>query len=322
MSDPTRPVRVVQMRYEATEIFSYFLRPVDGSDLPSVEPGSHVDVHLSGGLMRSYSLSNGAGDDGAYRLTVARDANSTGGSTYMHNVLRVGQIVEISDPRNNFALTEDAPFTLIFAGGIGVTPFVPMARRLNALGRPWRLHYAVRTPDRAALLDELQALAAEGLGEVAPNYDEIPGGRMLDLGGLIAGAPAGTHLYCCGPAGMLEAFRRLADEAGVPAGRVHFEYFSSNVENATEGGFTVVLAKTGIEVVVPQGQTILHAINDAGGNVSFSCEEGVCGACETRVIEGLPDHRDMILTDQERIESKTMMICCSGSKSERLVLDL
>lgn len=322
MSEPLFPVRIVQVRYEATDILSYVLRPLDGSALPPVEPGAHVDVHLTGDLMRSYSLSNGVEDDGAYRLTVARDAKSKGGSTFMHDKLRAGQTIEISAPRNNFALAEDAPLSIFIAGGIGVTPFVPMARQLNAIGRPWRLHYAVRTPDRAALLGELQALAEAGAGELVPNYDEVPGGAMLDLKALVAGAQAGSHLYCCGPIGMLDAFRKSAEAAGVPSERVHFEYFSSNVESATEGGYTVVMAKSGKEVLVPAGQTILHAVNDHGANVAFSCEEGVCGACETRVIEGVPDHRDMILTDSERAGNKTMMICCSGSKSARLVLDL
>lgn len=324
MSEPLFPVRIVQMRYEATDILSFVLRPLDGSDLPPVDPGAHVDVHLSGDLMRSYSLSNGVGDDGAYRLTIARDANSKGGSTFIHDKLRVGQTIEISAPRNNFELAVDAPFSLFFAGGIGVTPFLPMVRRLNEQSRPWRLHYAVRTPERAALLRELEGLAAasDGKGEVLPNYDEAPGGKMIDLSALIAAAPKGTHTYCCGPIGMLDAFRKCCDAGGLPSERVHFEYFSSNVETATEGGYTVVMAKSGTEIVVPAGQTILHAVNDAGANVPFSCEEGVCGACETRVIEGLPDHRDMILSDAERAENKTMMICCSGAKSDRLVLDL
>lgn len=322
MTEPVFPVRVTQIRFEATDILSFVLRQLDGSDLPPVEPGAHVDVHLANDLMRSYSLSNGAGDDGAYRLTVARDANSKGGSTYMHDKLRAGQTVEISAPRNNFALAEDAVLSVFIAGGIGVTPFVPMMRRLNELGRAWRLHYSVRTPERAALLQEIEALAAVGSGEVLPNYDEVPGGKMLDLSALIGALPTGAHVYCCGPTGMLDAFRKGTDAAGVPAEQVHFEYFTSNVESATEGGFTVVMAKSGVEVVVTAGQTILHAVNDAGANVPYSCEEGVCGACETRVIEGTPDHRDMILTDSEKVENKTMMICCSGCKSPRLVLDL
>ena len=324
MSEPLFPVRIVQMRWEATDVVSFLLRAIDGTPLPMVAPGAHVDVHLSGDLMRSYSLSNGVADDGAYRLTVARDAKSTGGSTFMHDKLRVGQTLEISAPRNNFGLAEDAPFSTFLAGGIGVTPFVPMIRRINTLNGSWRLHYSVRTPDRAALLEELRALAADsaGRGEVLPNYDEVPGGRMLDLTQLVAQGPTGNHLYCCGPIGMLDAFRRACGDAGIADERVHFEYFSSNVVVAAEGGFTVVLAKSGTEVVVNAGQTILHAVNDAGANVPFSCEEGVCGACETRVIEGVPDHRDMILTDSERAANKTMMICCSGAKSPRLVLEL
>ena len=306
----------------ATDTLSYVLRPLDGSDLPLVEPGAHVDVHLTGDLMRSYSLSNGLGDDGTYRLTVARDVKSKGGSVFMHDKLRVGQTIEISEPRNNFALDESAALSLFFAGGIGVTPFLPMMRRLNELGRPWRIHYSVRTPDRAALLREIEELAAQGAGEVLPNYDEVPGGKMLDLKALIGAAASGTHVYCCGPVGMLDAFRKSAELVGLSAERVHYEYFSSNVESATEGGYVVVLAKSGTEVAVPAGQSILHAVNAAGGNVPFSCEDGVCGACETKVLEGIPDHRDMILTDIERTANKTMMVCCSGSKSARLVLDI
>lgn len=322
MSEPVFPVRLLQIRYEATDICSFVLGKLDGEDLPLVEPGAHVDVHLGNNLMRSYSLSNGMGDAGLYRLTVARDANSKGGSTFMHDRLRAGQTLQISAPRNNFALDEQADLSVFIAGGIGVTPYLPMMCRLNAIGKRWRLHYSVRTPDRAALLPEIEALAAGGAGEVCPNYDEVPGGAMLNLPALLAALSEGAHVYCCGPSGMLDAFRRGADTAGIPAERVHFEYFSSNVESATGGGFTIVMAKSGQEVVVPAGQTILHAVNDAGANVPYSCEEGVCGACETRVIEGTPDHRDMILSESERAESKTMMICCSGSKSARLVLDL
>lgn len=322
MSEPLFPARVVQIHYEAPDILSFVLRPLDGGKFPAVEPGAHIDVHLESGLMRSYSLSNGARHDGSYRLTVARDANSKGGSVFMHDRLRAGQLIQISAPRNNFALATEAPLSVFFAGGIGVTPFLPMLRELNALGRPWRIHYAVRTPDRAALLQEIEQFAREGQGEVVPNFDEVPGGTMLDLPGLLSTLPEDTHVYCCGPAGMLDAFRKGAENAGIASDHVHFEYFSSNVESATEGGYVVMLVRTGVEIVVPAGQTILHAVNDAGANVSFSCEEGVCGACETRVIEGIPDHRDMILTDAERQENKTMMICCSGSKSPRLVLDL
>lgn len=321
MTEQLFPTRLIAIRYEAPDILSFLLQPLDAALPDRIDPGSHVDIHLPNGMMRSYSLSNAPGPVEGYRLTVARDAASRGGSVYMHEQLRVGQILEISKPRNNFELAEDAPLSVFIAGGIGITPFVPMIARLNDLGKSWRLHYCVRTRERAALLGELEALAAAGSGELLPNYDDGPAG-ILDLDGALAAIPADGHVYCCGPTAMLGAFRTGAQAAGIASERVHFEYFTSEVENATEGGFTIVLDKTGNEIVVEAGQTILRALTEHGINVPYSCEEGICGACETRVIEGMPDHRDMILSDAERLESKTMMICCSGSKSPRLVLDL
>lgn len=321
MSEPLFPARLIAVRYEATDVLSFLLRPLTDELSLKIDPGSHVDVHLPNDMMRSYSLSNGAGHTEDYRLTVSRDPNSRGGSAFMHDSLRVGQILQISKPRNNFCLAENAPMSVFISGGIGITPFIPMITRLNALGRPWRIHYCVRTRDRAALLGELEALAATGSGELCTNFDEDPAG-ILDLDATMRLVPPDAHVYCCGPTGMLNAFRTGAASAGISDERVHFEYFSSDVQGATEGGFTVVLRKSGKEIVVEPGQSILAAVTALGLNVPYSCEEGICGACETPVIEGKPDHRDMILSDAEREESKTMMICCSGSKSERLILDL
>lgn len=302
-------------------MFSFTLASPDGAALPSFEPGSHVDVQLPNGLMRSYSLSNG-GEAGRYRITVARDANSSGGSAYLAEQLRPGTTIEIGAPRNNFPLFETAPLSIFIAGGIGVTPFVPMAARLNALGRRWRLHYCVRTHDRAALLDELQALAQMGFGEIVMNYDHEPGGVVLDLNTVISAMGPDDHVYCCGPTGMLDAFRKVCGELGLQDARVHFEYFKSNVQSAAEGGFQLVLARTGKTVQVEEGKTILETLLALGIDVPYSCEEGVCGACETRVLAGEPDHRDLILSDDERKANRTMMVCCSGSKSASLTLDI
>lgn len=313
--------RIAAIRYEARDVLSFVLAPLEsGRSFPAYTPGAHVDVHLTGALMRSYSLSNGSDDAGLYRLTVQRDPNSRGGSSHMHENLRAGQELEISAPRNNFELHEQSPLSVFIAGGIGITPFMPMMTRLNKLGQSWRLHYCVRMRERAAFVPEIQRLAAVGHGDVSFNFDAEPGGAMLDLNALIAGLPPGTHAYCCGPTGMLHAYEKAA--AHLPQECVHREYFSSDVKAAAEGGFTVVLGRSGLEVFVKSGDTILKAIRAAGIDVQSSCEEGVCGACETRVISGQPDHRDMILSERERAESKSMMICCSGCKSERLVLDL
>lgn len=321
MTEPMFPVRIRSLTWEATDVFSFLLAPVDGQALPSFDAGSHIDLHLPNGLMRSYSLS-GASAVGDYRVTIARDPNSTGGSIYLAETIRPGTTIDISAPRNNFALDEAAARSVFIAGGIGVTPFLPMMQRLNAIGKPWRIHYSVRTRDRAALIGEIEALAAAGAGEVHLHVDEENGGQLLDVGGKIRALDAGDHVYCCGPIGMLDAFRKQCSEAGVPDERVHFEYFKSNVETATGGGYELVLAKSGKTVRVEEGQTVLTALLSVGINIPYSCEEGVCGACETRVLAGEPDHRDMILSDAERASNKTMMVCCSGSKSPSLTLDL
>lgn len=313
-------VRIQSIRYEATDVLSFNLRPLEGP-LPFWTAGSHIDVHLPNGLVRSYSLSGTDGRADEYRLTVQRDPATRGGSKQMHDDLRVGQILEISTPRNNFELNEAARYSVFLAGGIGVTPFLPMAARLNALGRSWKLFYCVRTPDRAAHLEEFASLAAAGAGEVETVFDGLPGGQMLDLGATLRALPADAHAYCCGPEGMLNAYRGAAAET-LPDGQIHFEYFAAHVEAAADAAYVVTLAKSGKQVEVKVGETLLNAIRDAGVDVPSSCEEGVCGACETRVLSGTPDHRDMILSDRERAESKTMMICCSGSKTPQLVLDL
>jgi len=320
MTEPLFPARIVAIELAAEDILSFTLRPLDGALPDRIDPGSHVDVHLPNGMMRSYSLSNGAEHRRGYRLTVARDANSRGGSVYMHDQLRVGQVLEISQPRNNFELAEDAALSVFYAGGIGVTPFIPMVTRLNERGRPWRLYYCTRNRERAALVDEIERMAADEKGEFVQHHDDTDG--LFDLSGSLASLSPHTHVYCCGPTGMLEAFRTGAQAAGIAADHVHYEYFSSDVESATEGGYVVVLNQSGAEIAVNPGQTILQALVDHGINIPYSCEEGICGACETRVIEGTPDHRDMVLTDAEKQANKTMMVCCSGAKSARLVLDL
>lgn len=320
MTEPLFPARVVSIEFEAEDILSIVLRPLDSSVPSLVDPGSHIDIHLPNGMMRSYSLSNGLTQQRGLRLTVARDANSRGGSAYIHDKLRVGQILEISKPRNNFVLDEQATRSVFIAGGIGVTPFIPMMARLNAIGKPWRLHYCTRDRDRAALVEEIEQLAASGPGQFLPHHDDTDG--LFDLRGTLASLSQDAHVYCCGPSGMLDAFRNSAQTTGISSERTHYEYFNADVDSATTGGFVVALQKTGSEFSVQAGETILQALVRHGVSVSSSCEEGICGACETRVIEGTPDHRDMILTDREKAANKTMMVCCSGSKSPRLVLDL
>lgn len=320
MAEPRLNVRLTSISYEAQDINSYELRPVDGGALPPFTPGAHIDVHLPSGLTRSYSLVNASDERHRYVIAVSRAPDSRGGSRYLHEQVRVGETLAIGPPRNNFALAEDAEHSLFIAGGIGITPLWSMIQRLDSLRRPWELHYCARTRGHAAFLGALLEAQGAGRGCVHAAFDDETGGRFLDLGTVVAGAPPEAHLYCCGPAGMLAAFEDACAEQ--PAAQVHVEYFSNTTRAATEGGFKVVLAKSSRTFDVPPGETILSVLLAAGIDVPNSCREGVCGSCETRVISGVPDHRDHVLSRDEKAAGQTMMICCSGCSSSELVLDL
>lgn len=308
-------LRIRTIRWEAEGINSYILEPVGGGQLPAFEPGAHIDVQLKPGLARSYSLVNDPAIRGHYEIAVHHAIDSRGGSRHIHQEWRVGQIVEISEPKNNFPMVEDAPHTVLIAGGIGVTPMLPMIARLEKLGRNWELHYVAASPDRAAYVDRV-----EGFDNVEIVYDGIVGGQRMDLRKICEAAPADAHIYCCGPTGMLDAF--VATNAGRPEGHVHIEYFSAETELATEGGYTLELAKSGKTIAVEEGETMLDALLSAGVNVGFACSEGVCGTCQVKVLSGIPDHRDHFLTEGEKAANTSIMVCCSGSKSATLTLDI
>ena len=308
-------VRLTAIRYAARDTNLYEFRRPEGGRLPPATAGSHIDLHLPNGVMRQYSLVLAEPDPASYVVGIKKDAQSRGGSTYIHDQLRVGALVKLVGPRNNFPLAEDAAHSILIAGGIGITPIWCMLQRLEALGRDWRLYYSCRSRADAAFLDAL-----ETLGTVEFNFDEENNGRFLDLPAIVAAAPKDAHLYCCGPTPMLAAFEAAAKDW--PQGQIHVEYFTAKHEAAVEGGFVVELARSGREFVIAPGKSILDTLRDAGIDLAYSCEQGICGACETKVISGIPDHRDAILTDAERAANKTVMICCAGSKSDRLVLDL
>ncbi|MFB6451327.1 PDR/VanB family oxidoreductase [Bradyrhizobium tunisiense] len=321
MAGQTIPLRVTEIRYEAAGVSSYILRREDGTALPCAAPGSHLDLHLPNGQVRSYSISNASKDRGSYRLTVAHKPTGVG-SKYLRESVRVGDMLMASDPKNNFPLTEQAGLSIFIAGGIGITPFMPMMAMLNSARRRWRLIYCAKTADSAPFRDEVEQLGSTGFGEVTWHLTGRPGGRRLDLKAAISEAAAGAHFYCCGPNGMLSDFLAATSSHGLPSDQVHIEYFANETEAFTEGGFTVVLHRSGKELLVKPGETILDAVEAAGVEVPQSCLEGLCGSCETPVLEGVPDHRDMVLSERDKQAGRTMMICCSGTKSRRLVLDL
>lgn len=313
-------LRVKRICYEAETINSYELTGQAGVELPPFTAGSHIDLHLPNGVIRSYSLVNDPAERHRYVVAVNRDADSRGGSRYVHDTLKAGDLINVSQPRNHFPLREDARHSVLIAGGIGVTPLLSMIRRLEVLGRGWELFYAARRRGAAAFLDELHALRADGHLNLHVDFDDERGGRPFDLVAIVRAAPADAHLYCCGPLPMLAAFE--AATADRPAGHVHVEYFKPKEAPALVGGFTVRLARSNQTIAVQPGQTILDALLGAGIAANYACSEGLCGTCETRVLDGAPDHRDQFLSEDERASNRTIMICCSGAKSDTLVLDL
>jgi ferredoxin-NADP reductase len=318
MADGQQELRVKRISYEAESINSYELVLPAGDELAPFTAGSHIDLHLKNGMIRSYSLVNDQSERHRYVIAVNKDASGRGGSSFVHDTFKAGDIVTVSGPRNNFALREDAECSLLIAGGIGITPLMSMIRRVEALSRPWQLFYATRTRRAAAFLDEFDAIRPNA--DLNLHFDDEHGGRPLDLAAIVGNAPTNAHLYCCGPVPMLEAFEKAT--AGRPSGHIHVEYFQAKQAPAVDGGFEIRLARSKRTVAVEPGKTILDAVLDAGIMANYSCSEGVCGTCETRVIDGIPDHRDLFLSPEEKAANKTIMICCSGSKSGTLVLDL
>jgi tetrachlorobenzoquinone reductase len=314
-ADALIEVRLTAIRYAARGINLYEFRRPDGQPLPAYAPGAHVDLHLPNGLLRNYSLTVARPEPGTYTFGIKRDEGSRGGSRAIHDELKVGGTVKISAPRNNFPLDESARHSILLAGGIGITPIWCMVQRLVELGCSWTLHYACRTRAEMAFLDALQAMPQAQL-----HFDDEHAGAPLDVAAIVAQAPRDAQLYCCGPAAMLRAFEAAA--ADWPSAQVHVEYFTPKAEPARTGGFIVELARSGREFFIPAGHSILGVLLDEGIDVDYSCELGICGACEQRVIAGEPEHRDSILTEEEQAENKRVMICCAGCKSERLVLDL
>ncbi len=309
-----------QIRLEARGIASYEFESADGRPLPPFTAGAHIDLHLPREMIRSYSLLNAPSDAARYVVAVQRDVQGRGGSAWMHAQPRVGDRLRASLPGNDFALDEEAAHSVFIAGGIGITPILSMLHRLEELGRRWQLHYAGRSPEETAFADTLRAMqGGRGHGEVEFCFGSSRAER-LDIAAIVRNAPAGAHLYCCGPSRMIDAFVEAC--AGRPAHTVHFERFAAGSAAATEGGYEVVLERSGQRLAVAPGKTILDTLLDNAIDVPYACSAGVCGTCRTRVIAGEPDHRDDYLDAQEKQSNEAIMICCSGSRSKTLVLDL
>jgi vanillate O-demethylase ferredoxin subunit len=314
-------VRVASKQQEALGIASFELMRADGGPLPSFSAGSHVDVRLPGGLTRQYSLCNDDGERHRYRIAVLRDPHSRGGSTAMHDHVRAGDSLEISTPRNHFPLVRSRR-TLLFAGGIGVTPILCMAQRLAGAGAGFQMHYCARSPEHTAFRDEMAAASYAHLVEF--HYDNGPAYQKLDARAALSLPDGDTHVYVCGPKGFIDFITSTARDIGWPSNQVHVEHFGAALVNdvGNEADFRVQIASSGLVYDVPAEKTIVQALQAHGIEIPVSCEQGVCGTCVTRVLAGECDHRDLYFTDEEHLRNDQLTPCCSRAKSPILVLDL
>ena len=320
MEQATFRAIVTAVTAESDTVNSYELAAPGTDMLPRFSAGAHVDLHLGNGIVRSYSLVNGETERHRYLIGVHRDAAGRGGSRLIHERLQVCETVTLSGPRNNFPLCEEADHSVLIGGGIGITPLIAMMERLSELGRPYEAHYVARTRASAPFLHKIADLQESAGADIRVIFSREAPGLRLDIARIVRSAPAGAHLYCCGPRSMLEAFKSAA--AASPAAFIHLEQFGAAEPPETGRAFRVELARSGLMLDVGPEQSILDVLIGAGVDVAYSCEQGVCGTCEVRILGGIPDHRDSYLTPAERDRNTSLMICCSRSLSDVLVLDL
>ena len=316
----TIAVKVVKKTQEADDIVSFELARADGAPLPPFSAGSHIDVHPPGGLTRQYSLCNASTEQHRYRIAVLRDAASRGGSVAMHDTVHEGDELRISEPKNHFPL-KHANRTLLLAGGIGVTPLLCMAERLAEIGADFTLHYCTRSMERTAFREYIGA--SRFSSQVQFHFDSGPSEQKLDLDTILAAPAPDTQIYVCGPSGFIDYVLGMAKTKGWPGDRLHVEYFSAGAQDTSgDTGFEVKIASTGKSYAIAPDKTIIQVLKDNGIEILTSCEQGVCGTCITRVLEGEPDHRDMYFTDEEHAKNDQFTPCCSRARSPTLVLDL
>jgi len=311
-------VEISDVRCEARDVMVLELRAGDGGALPPFTPGAHLELYLSNGLIRHYSLCNDPAERDRYCIGVGLARDSRGGSRFVHQTLRVGSKLDVSAPRNNFPLELAAEELVFIAGGIGITPILSMIRSCEARHRPWRLFYCARNRQRTAFYEDLRLLAPE---RVHFHFDDEQDGKLFDAVAALRDVPETAHVYTCGPAPLMKAVEAAA--AHRPQDRVHFEWFTAaEVDTAADKPFTILLRNSGTRYEVPPGRSILDVLEDNGAGVPYSCREGLCATCRTTVLAGEVDHRDSVLSAAEKASHKEMMICVSRAKSDTLELEL
>lgn len=301
----------------AAAIHTFEFRHPEGHELPAFTAGAHITVTTPCGARRKYSLCNNPAERDRYEIAVMRDGEGRGGSVSMVDQLRAGATIRVSVPRNDFALDTRARQFLFIAGGIGITPILSMMRHLQANGMDrFRLIYCARSPEETAFLDVLEG--SEFHGRVRIHHDFGDAGRHLDLWPILAN-PRGAHVYCCGPRGLMDAVRDMSGHW--PGGSVHFESFGVEASATRQNTpFTVTLASSGQSIEVGTGQTLLDALRQHDVRIPSSCESGTCGSCKTRYLDGEVEHRDLVLTEEERLDH--LMVCVSRCAQSNLILDL
>ncbi|WP_202732334.1 MULTISPECIES: PDR/VanB family oxidoreductase [Acinetobacter] len=286
--------------------------------LPKVEAGAHIDVHLPNGMVRQYSLCQNPNDEGKFRLGILRDPESRGGSVSAFDEIKDGMQIQVSEPKNLFPLLK-AKHSVLIGGGIGITPLITMAYQLAHEGASFELHYCGASPEKCAFVDEIKN------GELAKHttfhFKSEGASHRAFFESAIKDIDLESHIYTCGPVGFMDWVINLATTHDFPEQQIHKEYFQ--VETDTSGdSFEVVAERSGKIIMVEAGETILQALAKEGIEIEMSCEQGVCGTCMCDVIEGEPDHRDVYFTDEEKASNEQILVCCSRSKTSRLVLDI
>jgi len=311
-------LQVVSKKCIAVDVHEFELALATGGALPPAEPGSHITLLTPNGLTRRYSVCNHPGEMAVYRIAVKREVNGLGGSRSLVDQVHLGDIVSVSPPSNYFPLGMDAPSYWLIAGGIGITPILSMARALRQCGRAFKVLYLTQMPDSAAYCDELQSADLAPHATVHHNHGDPA--QRFDLVAAMQACPADAHIYCCGPRRLMDTVKDLS--RGRPAGTVHFEDFGTSEVSASHVDipFKVKLSRTGQLIDVPCGKTILDALREARILVPSSCESGTCGACRTRLVAGVADHRDYVLDEDQH--DKEIMICVSRAKSSVIEIDL
>ncbi len=323
IQQPWMDVIVRSKRMEATDIVVLELAHPGGQAMPPFSAGSHIDVEIQPGLARQYSLCNDPANNEHYVIAVLKEADSRGGSTFIHDTLKEGDLLRISGPKNHFALHGEGTRHLLFAGGIGITPLVCMAERLTRTHTPFELHYCVRSLDRAAFQNLLRDPTRGWTAQL--HLDSGPPAQKLDVARSIGAYTEGAHAYVCGPAGFIGWVLQSARDAGWPEHALHREYFTpppAEGRAAPSSTFMVRLASSTMVLEIPPDRSVMQVLADAGIELPSSCEQGTCGSCLTRVLEGIPDHRDFYLTDEERAANDQFTPCVSRAKTPLLVLDV